>query len=74
MTVEEQQAMLSSIDISGSQKAFFALGCYWGAEAVFRCTKGVVCTRVGFMVRARVRVSSSSSSGGGSNISSISSK
>jgi hypothetical protein len=24
----------------------------WGAEATFRCTKGVTATRVGFMVRA----------------------
>lgn len=36
---------------AGAEKAFFGLGCYWGAEALFRCTKGVVATRVGFMVR-----------------------
>lgn len=33
----------------GSQVAYFAMGCYWGAEKLFWCTPGVVNTAVGFM-------------------------
>lgn len=34
---------------AGSEIAYFALGCYWGAEKVFWHTDGVVNTAVGFM-------------------------
>lgn len=33
----------------GDQVAYFALGCYWGAERLFWTTDGVVNTAVGFM-------------------------
>jgi peptide methionine sulfoxide reductase MsrA len=49
LVVEQQQELLTSLAPPTAKKAYFALGCYWGAEAVFRCTKGVVATRVGFM-------------------------
>jgi peptide-methionine (S)-S-oxide reductase len=32
-----------------TQKATFAAGCFWGAEAVFRRIKGVVAAAVGYM-------------------------
>ena len=31
------------------EKATFGAGCFWGAEAAFRQTKGVVSTAVGYM-------------------------
>lgn len=31
------------------QTATFAAGCFWGVEAIFRGTKGIIDTRVGFM-------------------------
>ncbi|GAA6134954.1 peptide-methionine (S)-S-oxide reductase MsrA [Oceaniserpentilla sp. 4NH20-0058] len=32
-----------------AKKAFFALGCFWGAERLFWQTPGVYCTAVGYM-------------------------
>lgn len=46
---QEAKRLMKEINPVGAEKAFFALGCYWGAEATFRCTRGVVGTRVGFM-------------------------
>lgn len=34
---------------SGAEVAYFALGCYWGAERLFWATDGVLNTAVGFM-------------------------
>jgi methionine-S-sulfoxide reductase len=39
------------IDVSAPSKtetATFALGCFWGPDSLFGCTKGVVRTRVGY--------------------------
>jgi len=37
------------VDISGSRKATFGAGCFWGVEAAFRAVDGVVDTSVGFL-------------------------
>ncbi|CAM9728792.1 unnamed protein product [Chrysoparadoxa australica] len=42
-------AEIAALEPAGSEKAYFAVGCYWGGEANFRSVPGVTSTRVGFM-------------------------
>lgn len=47
----KENSLIPPIDASTSQRtetATFALGCFWGPDSLFGCTKGVVRTRVGY--------------------------
>ena len=45
-TVQEEALQVPNPD--GYEKAFFAMGCFWGSEALMASAPGVVSTRVGF--------------------------
>lgn len=48
LLVKRQQDISSSETMSGPSKATFAMGCFWGVEALFGSTKGVIRTKCGY--------------------------
>jgi methionine-S-sulfoxide reductase len=46
--MNEKRPCPDSCAFAGSQKAVFAVGCFWGAQAYFKKVKGVLSARAGY--------------------------